>query len=219
MESWDVAWQQEVDRIGGPATGQESPVVVPHDEPAAQQIAVKAPPLRKAMKNSKKKVKAKSGKQKGAKSQAKQGLKKRPASNSASKGHVSPAQNAQEALDKELGGPSSLTNSAHVPLCRAPKIITTTGACFAGFCADHWMAKLDPVLKQFWLTTSWWCEKDKTAQRFLRGNLAAVQKFGDIELNEFQSAPRVDSISGGFPCQPHSIDPQGILIQYCLRRR
>jgi DNA (cytosine-5)-methyltransferase 1 len=50
-------------------------------------------------------------------------------------------------------------------------------------------------------TTEWFIEKDPYAQAILKKHWPNTKIYDDVEKVDFRSVPRVDVITGGFPCQ------------------
>ena len=53
--------------------------------------------------------------------------------------------------------------------------------------------------------TAWFSEIDPFASRVLAHHWPDVTNLGDVRAIRWEDAPRVDVLTGGFPCQPHSL--------------
>ena len=52
--------------------------------------------------------------------------------------------------------------------------------------------------------TSWFVEKEPYCQAVLKRHFPKAKIYGDITTLNFTRLPKVDILTGGFPCQPHS---------------
>lgn len=57
--------------------------------------------------------------------------------------------------------------------------------------------------------TKWFVESDKYAQQILRKNFPETPIYGDITKVDFTTVPKVDILTGGFPCQDISYAGKG----------
>lgn len=53
--------------------------------------------------------------------------------------------------------------------------------------------------------TAWFVEWDAYAQAVLRKHWPGVPVYGDVRSIEWSAVPPIDVLTGGFPCQPHSV--------------
>ena len=109
--------------------------------------------------------------------------------------------------------PRSTAAQGNIPLYHAPQAprggtitsaawpaVLTVGSICSGMCTDLFIRPVQrTVLK-------WWCERDPWARQFIDANAANTMNFDDATDPAFaKTAPPVDVVSAGFPCQPFSV--------------
>ena len=86
---------------------------------------------------------------------------------------------------------------------------------------DHWALR---AIRSRNFEFEFWCESDKSAQAWLRANVEVGQEYTDVSHGFVDSAPYVDTLTGGPPCQPFSLagrhggtqDPRGTLYKHII---